>query len=499
MKKNFFILFLLVSVQGFAQDSTQVAGQDSTQVVSQNTSQTRQKHTSIGLTSYAISGKMPFWFRANQYATAPAASGVAINFVSASDKKIGKKPFKIGYGIDLVANLSTQSQLVLPELYGSLKYKKWELYVGRRKETFGFIDTTLSTGSFSWSGNALPIPKIQVGTTDYIPLKFTKNLFSFKATYAHGWFGSSNYAFGYMLHQKTFFVKMSKPNWPVALYGGFVHNVQWGGRTTIDIGTVKNRHLPSGVKDYLYAITGLGGVFGGVNSASNPFDSTNRVGNHIGTIDIGLEWRLAKRLVTVYRQSIVEDGSLYYLNSIADGLHGISIRNLFPKRTKGSLSIEKATFEFLYTLSQGGPTFGSTNFTRGNDNYFNHQQYYDGWSYRRQIIGTPFIVKKEDTQLNYPDNIYEIANSNRVRVYHLGLQGYIGEAMSFRGLISLSHHYGNYNFPYPVPAKQLSGIFQLSNSLIKNQKISWNAAIAFDRGALFANSVGARIGLQKSF
>jgi hypothetical protein len=489
------ILFLFVSIKILAQDSTAIqAEKDSTTIQA-----AKQSLHQISLTGYGISGKMPFWMRANQYATAPIGSGLAVNTSSRAEKRLGKKGFIIGYGTDIVINLSSKNQLILPELYGNLKYKKWELYVGRRKEVFGFADTTLGTGSFSWAGNALPMPKIHLGLTDYVPLKFTKNLVSIKGHYAHGWFGTSVHAFGYMLHQKTFFVKVSKPSWPIALYGGFVHNVQWGGRTFEDLGTVTNRHLPSRFSDYLYVVTGWGGMTGSFNRSGNAFDSTNRVGNHVGTLDVGLEWRLEKKLLTFYRQSVIEDGSLYYLNSIADGLHGLIIRNLFPKRSKGRISIEKVTLEFLYTMSQGGPIFGPTNFTRGNDNYFNHQQYFDGWSYRRQIIGTPFIVQKEDTKLNYNYNSLEIATSNRVRVYHAGFQGYIGEKMQFMGKLSLSHHYGNYNFPYPVPAKQLSGLFQLSGDINALGGFRWHTALAFDQGSLYQNSMGVKVGIQKSF
>ena len=39
----------------------------------------------------------------------------------------------------------------------------------------------------------------------------------------------------------------------------------------------------------------------------------NRVGNHLGTLDIGLEYENDKSQWSFYRQSIFEDGSLRYL------------------------------------------------------------------------------------------------------------------------------------------------------------------------------------------
>ncbi len=375
-------------------------------------------------------------------------------------------------------------------------YKKWEFYAGRRKEVFGYADTTLGTGSYSWSGNALPMPKLQISLTEFLPLKFLKNWVAIKGTYSHGWFGSSDYAFGYFLHQKSFYARLGDSKSPIKLYGGFVHNVQWGGMTTDSLTTVENRTLPSSFRDYIYVITGSGGLLG-KGGGNNSFDSTNRVGNHLGTLDVGFVLELKKHELTIYRQSIFEDGSLYYLNSIKDGLNGVIFRNLFPKRAKGSVSFERFVFEFLYTMSQGGPIFGSTNFTRGNDNYFNHQQYYDGWSYQRQIIGTPFIVNRKDTKINAPYNSYEVANNNRLRAYHLGFQGYIGENIQFFSKLSLSHNYGTYNFSYPDAVKQFSALFQLSGQIPQWMGVEWNAALAFDQGGLYQNSMGGRIGLRK--
>lgn len=462
---------------------------------------TTSKHISqshISINGYGTNDQIPFWLRANQYNTAPQTSGGALEIGRKSHKFIGPKShWQVGYGGNIVLNLTTvKNQLILPELYGKVKYKKWELYAGRKKEVFGFADTTLGTGSYSWSGNALPMPKVQLSISEFLPLKFTKNRIAIKGTYAHGWFGSGNYAYGYMLHQKSFYARLGSPKSPLKLYGGFTHNVQWGGRTTDSLTTVQNQSLPSSFRDYIYVVTGSGGLLG-KGGGTNAFDSTNRVGNHLGTFDVGIVLELKRYELTFYRQSIFEDGSLYYLNSIKDGLNGFIFRNLFPQRQKGGISFDRFVFEFLYTMSQGGPIFGPTNFTRGNDNYFNHQQYYDGWSYQRRIIGTPFIVNRVDTKVNDSYNSYEIANNNRVRVYHLGFQGYIGQDMQFLSKISLSHNYGTYNFPYANPVKQLAALFQLSGQINAWKGLEWNVVFAMDKGELYKDSMGGRVGIRK--
>ncbi|WP_052308876.1 capsule assembly Wzi family protein [Runella slithyformis] len=437
--------------------------------------------------------------RVNQYATVPEASGLSVRASRQSLIAVSKKrPWQIGYGIDLAANVSNKNQLILPELYAQVRYRQWDLYIGRKRETFGLSDTLLGTGSYIWSGNALPIPKIQVGIIDYIPLKFTKNIVSFKGTYAHGWFGSGDFAYGYLLHQKSFYLRIDVLKTRLKLYGGLNHQVQWGGKTYDDIGTVKNKTLPGSFNDYLLAVTGsLFGKKGGTNA----FDSTNRVGNHVGTLDIGAEFEFRRVSVLCYRQSLIEDGSLASVrnSNIADGLQGVSFNVLYPDRVKGRISFKKILLEVLNTKSQGGSTFDFEGGIFGRDNYFNHQQYYDGWSYKRRIIGTPFITNYKDTNRPEPFNGNEIANNNRVLVYHLGVEGYYGEKLHFMSKLSYSLNYGTYGFPYPTVPKQFSGIFQLDGPIGKGGGLEWNAAVALDRGQLYKNTFGGKIGIRKTW
>ncbi|WP_428658455.1 capsule assembly Wzi family protein [Runella sp.] len=453
----------------------------------------------VSISGYGTTANMPFWMRANQYATAPISSGITIQ---ASKKDLinlpNKTHWRVGYGIDILANISAKNQLILPELYGQLRYKKWELYVGRKREIFGLCDTLLGTGSYIWSGNALPMPKIQLSVVDYIPLKFTNNSIALKGTYAHGWFGASDYAYRYYLHQKSFYARIGKLSSRLKLYGGLNHQVQWGGKTYDNIGTVNNQTLPSSFNDYLLVITGsLLGKRGGANA----FDSTNRVGNHLGSLDIGAEFEFRRMSLFVYRQNLYEDGSLARSQNtnIGDGLQGVSLNILYPERTKGKISLKKALFELLVTTSQGGKIFDIDQGILGRDNYFNHQQYYDGWSYKRKIIGTPFITNYKDTKVQEPFNSNEIASNNRVIVYHLGFEGYYGENLHFLSKLSYSLNYGTYGFPYPTVPKQFSGLFQVDGQLNLWDGLEWTAAVALDQGELYKNTFGGKIGIRKSW
>ena len=52
-----------------------------------------------------------------------------------------------------------------------------------------------------------------------------------------------------------------------------------------------------------------------------------RIGNHIGSIDLGLEYEFDKTRLLIYRQNFYEGGALSQLANIQDGLNGISITN----------------------------------------------------------------------------------------------------------------------------------------------------------------------------
>ena len=495
MRTSLFILFfcpyLLFSQR---KDSTQVSGKkDST-----------QSHSSVAVSSYFGGASMPFWLRANQYGTAPSTTqALFIQAQSFKSIQLKNKNWKFGYGLEIVGNVAKQSQLLLPQAYLKLNFKTWELYVGRRRETFGLSDTTLGTGAYSWAGNSLPIPKIQLSIPNYKYVRFTKNWVAVRGTFSHGWFGNETFVNHYFLHQKSFFIRISKPNSKLKFYGGFVHNAQWGGKITYESSLVnQDKLLPSSFIDYLYVVTGRSlqnkQILGSPGPLTN-FDSTNRIGNHLGSIDMGFDYDFEKYTLSFYRQNIFEDGSLYYGINLRDGLNGITLkkRNFEPNR--GKFSVSKFNAEFLYTMSQGGAVAGNQFGIFGKDNYFNHAQFRDGWWYRGHVIGSPFLTNRFDSRAEFQEvgmyNGYENINNNRVRVYHIAMEGYYGTDIHFRTKLSLSHNYGTYDFGYGG-VKQLSGLVEADGKTKWLGGLQWTAAAGFDVGQLYNNSFAVRLGLR---
>ncbi|XWW45954.1 hypothetical protein JYG30_00370 [Fibrella sp. USSR17] len=466
----------------------------------------------IELGSYVpFRGDIPFWQRANQYGIVPGNEGersepVATLRGGLKANYYGKPTSRIdslravhrrvdwGWGFDMVLNSTSLNQkltLLVPEAYAKVKYRGVELYAGRRRELIGLVDSTVSSGSYIWSGNALPPLKIQIGTDGWQSLG---KAFAINVFYAQGWFEYDRFVKGSMLHQKALYLRLGKPNWRVWVYGGMNHQVQWGGSNESLPGEfIRRNQLPSTLRDYADLVLGtsLGNRIVDTTVYS-PFDTGNRIGNHLGTIDLGVTLRANKFDMVFYRQSIYEDGSLFYLINIADGLNGLKIQN---KRSGSSgLRLNKVVLEFLSTMSQGGNTFiNSDPASRGRDNYFNHGQYRDGWSRYGRTIGTPFIPPATDLPASFPGAFF--TNNNRVRVYHVGLSGQLSSQVGFSGKFSYSQNAGTYDSPFS--ANQFSGLVGLTTQLPWLGGSVFTSSLAYDKGDLYPDNLGIFASLKK--
>lgn len=459
---------------------------------------------------YGSSKQTPFWLRTNQYGIVPTELPYATvrtglhwdsNYYSVDDNAPRKRRdfFGFGYGVELVGNTGAGSKttLVIPELYGKVRAGAFELVAGRRREVVGLVDSTLSSGSYSWSGNALPLPKIQIGLSQFTSIPFTNGIIAVRGFYAHGWFERTNFINRAYLHHKALYARLGKARWPIKLYAGFNHQVEWGGTTReLSDGLIKEGKLPSNFQAYSYLVTGssLGYNHNVDTTYYSRFDRENRIGNHLGSIDIGVEFSTSKVSILLYRQSVYEDGSLFYRTNLEDGLNGIRFRNLKP--ASSGFRITGAVVELLYTKSQGGGVFEAADKLRGRDNYFNHSQYRTGWSYFGQGIGTPFISPLTTTRPELSQ--YGFFSNNRVRAFHTGLQGGFAQNCTFQLKLSYSENFGTYDVPFPKTIEQFSSLLQLCVPL--NQRgLLFTFSAASDQGGLFPRSNGVYAGVRKTW
>ncbi|WP_080054191.1 capsule assembly Wzi family protein [Spirosoma aerolatum] len=447
--------------------------------------------------------RTPFWLRANQFGTVPYSTPIGSLRVGAKgtvvlSDTLGKAPdraWRLTYGAEAIGNAGKQNQLLAPEYYISLTHRQIEFVVGRRREVIGLVDTTLTSGSYSWSGNALPIPKVQFGTRGFAPLG-RKQWLAINAFMAHGWFANTEYMQHSFLHQKSVIFRIGKPSATVRGYVGINHSVQWGGHSDyLDYHYAVDGQLPGELRDFPNVFLAIR-----TNGLNNPritsFDYTNLYGNHVGSIDLGVEVRLPSANLMLYHQHSYEDASGVFFKNAPDGLTGLRIR---PVRSGSSgFHVDDFLIEFLSTLDQGGPIFEPWNGLSGNDNYFNNGQYQEGWAYKNRIIGTPFITLKDDVlpEYVYPSSL--AVNNNRVQVAHLAMRAGVGRRISLLAKVSYSRNMGTYGILFSNKPKQLSSVIQLGMPLNWLDGLSLTASVAADIGQLYTNTIGGYVGLRKT-
>lgn len=455
----------------------------------------------------STSNQTPFWLRSNQYGIVPVESPFLTvrgathkEYDSTINQQNQPKKFSYGYGINTIVNVGKSSQILLPEAYIKLRYGAFEFYGGRRREIFGLVDSSLTSGSYIWSGNALPIPKVQISIPNYTSI-IGHGVLSIKAGYAHGWFGHQGDVKNYFLHQKWLYGRIGKPNWKMKFYGGFNHQVQWGGipikpYIEAQTGTLISQ-FPSDFGTYLKVVSGVSLIKNNRGTDNTPLnDAWNRAGNHLGSLDLASEINFRKIDLFLYRQSIYEDGSLFYLNNITDGLFGFSI-----KRKNIQKGLTKICFEYLNTTNQGGAT-GSGNTVpqlRGQDNYFNNSLYINGWAYNQNNIGTPLLSSLSQTnnalisQYNYGDVPQTYIVNNRVNGLHISFHGKVSK-MNFSTKLMWTNNLGLYGFRFST--KQVSFLHQINYQLPQYTLV---ANLAIDRGKLLTNNLGCYLGVRRIF
>lgn len=450
----------------------------------------------------ATSQVMPFWLRANQWGTVPLTTpsgtlraGLWKPYAPTDTAKTARpRRFDWTVGVQAVGNAAVTRQIRLPEVYGKVRWKGIELAVGRWRQLTGLGDSTLSSGFINGSGNALPIPKIQLATLGYIPLGFTKRFVAINAGYVHGWFTGA-YIQGSYLHQKYLYLRVGKPASRVKVYAGMNHEVQWGGQADYLKGTplAVDGKLPSEFKYYPDVVLGTRPSDVQTSNYSS-FDGTYWFGNGLGSQDVGVE--LASRTGTwlLYHQHIYEDLSgLLWINA-PDGLTGLSWHRK-ESAPKGWLN--RVVLEFLSTMSQSGSIFDLASNYQGRDNYFNHSQYREGWSYLGTTIGTPFIAPQRELQTSAQGG--QFFPNNRLKMIYVGANGQFGRAIDWMFRLSFSQNYGTYNSPYDTPYGQVSYLSSVRWMLPRLPKTSLTASLAIDQGQLLPNSFGGFLGLKRSW
>ncbi len=470
-------------------------------------SQTELLSGSLGVSAgYISKDKTPFWFRSNQFGSI-APDNIAMSFTPSVLKNFrytDNRKVDWSAALNGRLNIGENSDFTLIEGYAKLRYRKLELAAGRLKNAAGLRDTVLSSGSFSISGNAPGIPGIYLSLPDFFLIPYFGRLFAFRGNFAHAWLGNTQMrrlerdtvVINTFLHQKTFYGRFGKPEWRWKLYGGFTHQVLWGNEQTFYTSDFDLTAFTT----FLYVLSG--------KKYSKGVIQETRMGNHIGTIDLGFEYQFDKIKMLLYRQNFYEAGALYYLANIQDGLNGISFD--FSRKNTSRLYIKRILLEYLYAKNQAGEAW-SPQTPSSYENYYNHGHYIRGWSYKGFNLGTPFITTRAYLREGLPFAPSEHFVNNRVSVFNYGLTASIFN-WEILTRASFSKNYGTYRTTDQEQTTNIinpgaHGIFGLKNQFSAYLNVNktlikgYNCGIstAFDSGELYYNSLGIILNVTRSF
>jgi hypothetical protein len=424
----------------------------------------------------------PFWFYSNQYGKISQKNNSVYLLPSIFKKLNDSSHLDYSYNFSPLLRYDGLGRSYMHQWYAELKFYFINFTAGAKEESFGNQDSSLSSGCIIWSHNARPMPKLTFYVPQYTPVPFTWKYLEFKGGLSHGWLGDNEYNKNVWLHHKYFYLRLGG-KLPVHVSYGLHHFAQWGG-------TYNNVKLPHNLEAFKDVFLGRGG---NSSDSNTPWaEWANKLGNHLGSRNFGMEVSLKKYNISLYWQNYFEDGSGKAYRNIKDGLFGISIHT----KDKHKL-ISGFVYEFLNTTDQSGrynlkPGDDSGTEYGGNDDYFNNGIYQQGWSYQNMTIGNPLITSPA---IMHGDN-YDYIRNNRVMAHHIGMEGIV-YSIKYKLLYTYSLNYGtNY---YPISPEQTQHSIYLNTEIA--DKLPWNiiltSSIGADFGKLYGNNFGVMFSLKK--
>lgn len=461
----------------------------------------------------------PFWHTSNRQGLPSIDNSNGFIHCSILGSQVFGSGFSIGHGIDIVAGAGLEKSVFVHQLFLDLDYKRLELSIGM-KERWGDKNKYLSTGSLTWSGNCQPIPEIRVGIPDYEYIPIGGNWLSFKGHIGYGrltddtWRkvqSHGKYADGILFHSKSLFLRFgNERRFPMKmtlglemnnLFGGTIHRVDY------------DRKMQSDALAYWTVLF--------------PFHKIEKQGHddgdNLGSWHLDFSYNIDNWHIKTYYEHFYEDHSsmlgIEYKNNIEgekrfifygfrrnwfDGLFGIEIN-----APEGSRYFRNAVFEYLNTRGQSGPVCHSiannidgmyvVEEIDGCDAMYNHSAY-DSYTHHGYAIGNPVLISPV-----YNKNGSEHFRSNRVKMFHIGVNGGITPCIEYRVLTTTTQHWGQYSVPLNEVERVTSLMLECSYKFDGEYgwRVSLSGAMDFDSGSdgsyLLGNNRGLMVTVNRTW
>ena len=407
------------------------------------------------------------------------------------------KHLTLSGAVDAIGAVHADHKAYLQQAYLNLQYHSFFLEAGSREDRQVVRDNLLSTGSFVKGTNAKPIPQVHFGTNDFWTVPYTKDWLQVNFDFGYGKFMDSgyredqfqehdinrSYAKGIWYHQKHLYFR-SNPEKPVFVTVGIEHAVQFGGAKYKYVdGQLTSSKKPTDLKAFWKVI--LPG--GDTNYFENNANEDWVWGNHVGVMTYQIGWNITKdHQVQAYLDNPFEDGSGIRKGNGYDGLWGLQYSN----KAAGRQYIRGIVLEYFQSTNQSGPLHWDggdypepirsqiKDKVTGKDEYYNHS-FYVSYSHYGMTPGNPLI-----TSPIYNADGYSAFRDNRVKAWHLGMNGEITDRLSYLVKGSYREGWGTYDRPLIPKHHSFDAMVQGNYACGPWQ---FSAAYAFDKGNILGD------------
>lgn len=433
---------------------------------------------------------LPFWMHVNRDGRIDQNSANALNYIEGNIQLFKNSIFEIESGGSITSRYSSSPSIFFDKAYVDIKAYNFKLTAGRFIDPLAMKEDELSTGSFMYSRNATPIPKIAFSTDGFVGVPGTNNIVRYNGLFAHGWFENDRYVKNAYLHEKYFYLSIKYAFFDAV--GGIVHNVQWSGESQ-SIG-----QLPTGWQTFWEVITATGSS----EETAPGGEQSNAVGNSVAAYDFSLGLYFDNFDMRAYRLFYLEDKVSTRFRSPWDGIWGLTIK------PKNNSLIRNIIWEHNNTKRMDSYDFEP----RGTASYYNNGIYRTGWTYEGRVIGNPMLLTDGTTERPIYNNI--------IIAHHFGLSGSLSNAVNYKMLYTFSRNYGEVQDQIITrlpredcpgtggrvcaelrPLEELkklnhSVMLNFSSTLPQNKRWSYGVNLSADLGESYGDRIGLGVNIE---
>lgn len=454
----------------------------------------------------------PYYMASNRHGIISQGDNALLRVVAKRKIQLEDR-FCYGFGVDFVGGWSNSTDysrwnsgewtahaehpahVWVQQLYGEVKYRGVFLTAGLKERSSALLNQRLSSGDLVESGNSRPIPEVRAGFVDFQNIPFTNGWVQIQGEISYGklvdneWvrnhynYYQQHIAQGALYSYKRCYFR-TNPSKPFSATVGMQVGAMFGGDAQwyYDGAMTSERHYSSAIKQFFKMLV--------------PTDGGQEyyAGSSLGSWDVLLRYNLKNGMTLKgYMQKPWEDGSgIGFLNGF-DGLWGLELNT----NCRGYVS--GVVLEYLDFTNQSGAMHWDpddnvgtniTNRAEGADDYYNNHEY-NPWAYYGMAIGSPFLqspIYNTDGALMF--------KHNRVRGFHAGVQGSLGDNLDYRLLGGYRRSWGSGYQPAIEPKSDTSVMVEASYRLQTVKGMSVKAQVAYDHGSLYGNNFGACVTLS---